>query len=390
MSVRHVGVVFRKELTDGLRDRRSLFSALVFPLIGPLLVVVMFRFLAQQQAIDGPLPLPVVGAEHAPGLVEYLGRHGVEVEPAPADAEAVVQTGEAAAVLVIAPSYGERFRASRSAKVELLVDNSRNETRSKVRRIRRVLEGFGAEIGAERLMMRGIDPQIAAPLAIAEVDLATPQQLAAQVLNVIPMFVMMAAFIGGMYVATDSTAGERERGSLEPLLGTPVSRTKLVLGKWLATSVLSGTSLLLTLLTAGIALRRAPLEDLGIVMNFGADQAALVVLVMLPVAGLAAGLQLLIATFARSFREAQTYLSVLTLAPMLPGVLLTVMPLDQASWTMWVPILGQQQVLMDVIRGDAIGLAAIVVPSVIVTVLALVAVRVTAWLFGRERIVFGG
>ena len=390
MSIRHVGVVFRKELTDGLRDRRSLFSALVFPLIGPLLVVVMFRFLAQQQAIDGPLPLPVVGAEHAPGLVDYLGRHGVEVEPAPVDAEAAVRTGEAAAVLVIAPSYGERFRASRSAKVELLVDNSRNETRSKVRRVRRVLEGFGAEIGAERLMMRGIDPQIAAPLALAEVDLATPQQLAAQVLNVIPMFVMMAAFIGGMYVATDSTAGERERGSLEPLLGTPVSRTKLVLGKWLATSVLSGTSLLLTLLTAGIALRRAPLEDLGIVMNFGADQAALVVLVMLPVAGLAAGLQLLIATFARSFREAQTYLSVLTLAPMLPGVLLTVMPLDQAAWTMWVPILGQQQVLMDVIRGDAIGLAAIVVPSVIVTVLALVAVRVTAWLFGREHIVFGG
>ncbi|MFO0635480.1 MAG: ABC transporter permease [Nannocystaceae bacterium] len=293
-------------------------------------------------------------------------------------------------MLVIPADYGERFRASRSVRVELMVDNSRNETRSKVRRTRRVLESYAAGIGAQRLLLRGIDPQVAAPVAVAEVDLATPQQLAANVLNVIPMFVMMAAFIGGMYVATDSTAGERERGSLEPLLANPVSRTALVLGKWLATAALSGTSLLLTLVTAGVALSRAPLEELGVQASFGLDQAAIVCLVMLPVALLAAGLQLVVATFARSFREAQTYLSVLTLAPMLPGVMLTVMPLDQARWTLVVPILGQQQVLMDVIRGDAVGPAQLLVPSAIVLVLGLVCVRATAWLFGRERIVFGG
>ncbi|MBX7078420.1 MAG: ABC transporter permease subunit [Nannocystaceae bacterium] len=390
MKWRHVWVVLRKELRDGLRDRRSLFSALVFPLIGPVLVVVMFRFIAQQQAIDEPVPLPVIGAEHAPGLVEYLRQHDIDVREPPADAGEAVRTGEAPAVLVIPADYGDRFRASRSVRVELMVDNSRNETRSKVRRARRVLEAYAAGIGAQRLLLRGIDPQIAAPVAVAEVDLATAQQLAANVLNVIPMFVMMAAFIGGMYVATDSTAGERERGSLEPLLANPVSRTALVLGKWLATATLSGTSLLLTLVTAGVALSRAPLEELGVQASFGLDQAAVVCLVMLPVALLAAGLQLVVATFARSFREAQTYLSVLTLAPMLPGVMLTVMPLDQARWTLVVPILGQQQVLMDVIRGDAIGPAQLLVPSVIVLVLGLVCVRATAWLFGRERIVFGG
>ncbi len=390
MKWRHVWVVLRKELRDGLRDRRSLFSALVFPLIGPVLVVVMFRFIAQQQAIDEPVPLPVVGAEHAPGLVEFLEQHDIDVREPPADPGEVVRTGEAPAVLVIPADYGERFRASRSVRVELMVDNSRNETRSKVRRTRRVLESYAAGIGAQRLLLRGIDPQVAAPVAVAEVDLATPQQLAANVLNVIPMFVMMAAFIGGMYVATDSTAGERERGSLEPLLANPVSRTALVLGKWLATAALSGTSLLLTLVTAGVALSRAPLEELGVQASFGLDQAAIVCLVMLPVALLAAGLQLVVATFARSFREAQTYLSVLTLAPMLPGVMLTVMPLDQARWTLVVPILGQQQVLMDVIRGDAVGPAQLLVPSAIVLVLGLVCVRATAWLFGRERIVFGG
>ena len=167
MKWRHVWVVLRKELRDGLRDRRSLFSALVFPLIGPVLVVVMFRFIAQQQAIDEPVPLPVIGAEHAPGLVEYLRQHDIDVREPPADAGEAVRTGEAPAVLVIPADYGDRFRASRSVRVELMVDNSRNETRSKVRRARRVLEAYAAGIGAQRLLLRGIDPQIAAPVAVA-------------------------------------------------------------------------------------------------------------------------------------------------------------------------------------------------------------------------------
>jgi sodium transport system permease protein len=389
MGMRHVRVVFRKELTDGVRDKRSLFSALILPLVGPLLVVVMFRFIAQQNATTGPVPLPVIGAEHAPGLVAYLRAHDVDVQEPPADPEKAIKSGDAPAVLIIDPSYPEHFRAGRPAKVEMLVDNSRNDARTKIRRAKRALQAYSAETGSMRLLARGIDPRIASPVDVSEVDLATPQQLAANVLNVIPMFVMMAAFIGGMYVATDSTAGERERGSLEPLLGNPVSRTSLVLGKWLATSVLAGASLLATLLTAGVALSQAPLEDLGIETTFGVSEALRVAAVMLPVAGFAAGVQLVVATFARSFREAQTYLSVLTLLPMLPGVWLTVAPTDAPPWTVVVPILGQQAVLMDVIRGNPVSAIGFLVPAVIAIIFSLVCVRVTAWLLGREKIVFG-
>ncbi len=390
MSWRHIRVVFLKELTDALRDRRSLFSALILPLVGPLLVVVMFRFLAEQNATTGPVPLPVVGAEYAPGLIEFLRSNDVDIQPAPEDPEQAVRSGLAPAVLIIEPDYENRFREARPAKLELLVDNSRNDGRAKVRRAKRALDAFGAQTGAMRLLARGLDPQISRPVAVTEVDLATPQQLAANVLNVIPMFVMMAAFIGGMYVATDSTAGERERGSLEPLLGNPVSRTSMVLGKWLATAALSGASLLLTLVTAGMALGLAPLDDLGIEVSFGVSEALRVALVMLPVALLAAGVQLLVATFARSFREAQTYLSVLTLAPMMPGMWLTVAPMDAAPWTFAVPILGQQVVLMDVIRGNPVGLLGYLLPAVLALAFALVCVRVTAWLLGREKIIFGG
>lgn len=389
MKLRHVAVVWAKELRDGLRDRRSLFSALVFPLVGPVLVLVLFRVMAEQQAADEPLHLPVVGAEHAPGLVEFLGAHGVDVREPPADPEAAVRTGEAPAVLVIPADHAERFRAGRSARLQLLVDNSRNDARTSVRRAHRLIESYGAQIGGLRLLARGVDPQLAQAVVLADVDLATPKQVAANVLNVIPMFVMMAAFIGGMYVATDSTAGERERGSLESLLVNPVERTSLAIGKWLATSMLAGMSLLLTLVTAGGALARSPLEDLGIEISFGVLDGLRVAAVMLPVALLAAGLQLVVATFARSFREAQTYLSVLTLLPMMPGMFMTVAPLQVGAWSRWVPILGQQALLLDVVRGEPLGPIDFVVPAAMAVAVGYACVRITAWLLGREKIVFG-
>ena len=390
MNARHVGIVWKKELTDGLRDRRSLLAALAFPLVGPLLVVLMFKLIADREAVDQPVPLPIVGAEHAPGLVEWLGHHDIEVQPPPDDREQAVKSGDVPAVLVIGADYPQRFREARPAPLELLVDNSRQDGRSKVRRVQRALEAYGAEIGAMRLLVRGIDPKLASPVAVAEVDLATPQQVAANILNMVPMFVMLAAFIGGLYVATDATAGERERGSLEPLLSNPVDRTSLALGKWLATCVLACISMMLTLFGTGIALGLAPLEDIGLDLHMTAGMALSAAILVLPVGLLAAGMQLVIATFARSFREAQTYLSVLTFVPMVPGMLMAFSPMDASWWSMLVPIVGSQVELMNVVKGEPVTLLAYVVPALVATLLALVCVRVTAWLLGREKIVFGG
>ncbi|HET6584956.1 MAG TPA: hypothetical protein VFG69_15980, partial [Nannocystaceae bacterium] len=125
MRLAHALVVLRKELVDALRDKRSLLSALVFPLVGPLMVVVLFRVIIEKQDVDEPVKLPIVGAEHAPGLVAFLGEHDIEVQPAPDDPETAVKTGQAPAVLVVPPEYGERFRAGKVAEVELLVDRSR-------------------------------------------------------------------------------------------------------------------------------------------------------------------------------------------------------------------------------------------------------------------------
>jgi sodium transport system permease protein len=389
MSVRHTWVVLGKELLDAMRDRRSLLSALVFPLVGPLMVVVLFRVIIEQQDVDEPVRLPVVGAEHAPGLVEFLGEHDIEVLAPPDDPEAAVKNGSAPAVLVVPEDYGERFREGKQVSVELLHDRSRKEARSSVNRVERAVQGFSGKLGTLRLLARGVDPQLARPVALAEVDLATPRQRAADFLGMIPMFVAMAAFIGGMYVATDGTAGERERGSLEPLLVNPVDRRALAAGKWLATAALAAGSVLLTLVTSGIALSQTPLDELGVEVKLGALDGVRLALVMLPVALLAAGVQLVVATFARSFREAQTYLSLLMFLPMLPGMYMTTASLDPAPWMSFVPILGQQVLMTAVVRGEPLDPVAFAISTAVAIAVGLAGVLWTAKLFGRERIIYG-
>jgi sodium transport system permease protein len=387
--VRFTIAVFRKEMLDSLRDRRSVLSALLFPLFGPLVVALMFTFIARTQGAEKPLELAMMGRENAPNLVAHLEAGGAKLEVPSGDVQAAVRDGDHHVVLVIPPEFGTELRAGRPAPLELVIDSSRNEARSSIERTRRLLEAYSRKTGALRLLARGVHPEVARPLSIEEVDLATPQKVAANFLNMIPMFILLAAFIGGMYVATDTTAGERERGSFEPLLINPVPRRALAAGKWLATVVFSAVSVVLTLFCTVIALGFVPLEDLGIALTLGWAESAGLLVATLPMALLAAGIQMVIAMFARSFREAQTYLSLLMFVPMVPAVFVSVSPIKSALWMMPVPVLGQQVLLMDMIRGEHVDPLGFVLAALSSVVLAVVFVEMTARLFRRERIIFG-
>jgi sodium transport system permease protein len=382
-------VVWHKELGDGLRDRRSLMSALLFPLFGPVLIALLFNNIVSSHSTEKPLELPVAGREHAPGLIAHLEESGVEIVEAPEDPEAAVKNGDVDMVLVIPPGYGEQFRSATPARVALVIDSSRNDASTPIRRIKKRLEAYGAQVGALRLLARGVHPQVSQAVDVQDVDVATPERIAANMLNMVPMFVLMAAFIGGMYVATDSAAGERERGSLEPLLLTPVSRTSLVTGKWLATTTLSAVGLVLTAVGSAIALSQVPLEEIGIKVRLRGDDIAWLTLALVPLAPLAASVQILVATFARSFREAQTYLSVLMLLPMLPGMIMTFRPAASEAWMMFVPALSQQALVMDVLRGEPALPVHFAIATAVALALSAAAVRFTAWLFEREKIIFG-
>ena len=383
-------VVFLKELKDGLRDRRSILSALLFPLLGPLLITFMFNTIIERQREAEDIDIPVVGAERAPGLIDWIERRGFDVVKGPEDPEAAVRDGSFDFVLVIPDDFADDFAQARTATVELVRDGSRKEADPAVRQVRSLVRGYGRMIGALRLVARGVSAQVSSPISVEYVDVATARKQAANLFTFVPMFVILAAFITGMNVAIDTTAGERERSSLEPLLINPVPNTAIVTGKWLAAVFFSGAGIALTLSAVAYALSRVPLKEVGIELELGTPEIVGVLAATLPLALFASGLQLLVATFARSFKEAQTYISLLIFLPMVPHFITSVYSLDTAFWMLLVPALGQQVLLTDVLGGDQVDFLSFVVVGLSSLVLGLLCVWLTSRLFQRERIIFGG
>ncbi|WP_224244747.1 ABC transporter permease [Hyalangium gracile] len=386
---RLIATVFRKEMKDHLRDRRSVMSALAGPLIGPLIFAVMFTLMASWFREGKPLEVSVIGRENAPSLMAFLERHGAILKETPKDYEALIQAGELDAVLIIPADYGKDFTSGHPAAVQLVVDNSRNQARATVRRLSPLLEGYSGMIGAQRLFARGVSPELATPVRVDEVDLATPERMAANILNMIPIFLVFAAFMGGMNVAIDTMAGERERGSLEPLLLNPVHRGAVVLGKWLTTVVLAWVAIGVCLTAFLLAASHVPLQDLGVKARFDVAAVLGMLATVVPLALVASAGQMLVSTYARSFKEAQTYIQLLLLLPMVPGMLLAVSPIQSQLWMYAIPIFSQQLLVGEVMRGQAVGPLPFLLGALGCVAAAALCLTLTTRLLSEERIIFG-
>lgn len=382
-------VVLRKELLDHGRDRRSLTSALIFPVMGPVLFLVSMRMVAALVDSEEPPKLAVEGRTRAPNLVAFLEQHGVEVLDAPSDYEAKVQDGTFDAALVLEEDYGKAWAAGEPAGAQLVIDRSRRKAQSQVDRIERVLEAWGGFIASARLMARGVSPRLAQPVRVDKVDLATPQKLAVTLLNMIPLFLVLGAFVGGMNVAIDATAGERERGSLEPLLINPVGRGAIIGGKWLTTVLVASFAISLTMVGFALAMQKAPLAVLGVKASLGPVEVAAILAAVLPLTLFASALQMLVATYARSFKEAQTYLSLLVLLPTLPGLVMAFNPLEPKLALSLVPVLGQHLLVNRIISQEGFSLVSWALSLMGVGIPAALCLYFCTRLISKERIVFG-
>jgi sodium transport system permease protein len=390
MTVGHqVLVVFRKEVRDAFRDRRALASIAFGALVGPILVGFMLNRLAERQRQVLEVTVPVVGMEHAPTLIDWLKQQaGVQVTAGPADPEGVVRKGDEHVIVVIAPEFQSKFRSSSPANVKIISDGSRSTSRPYVLRVRRLLERYNGEIGTLRLVGRGVSPAIASPLQLEDLEVSSAQQRAATILGFIPLFIVLAAFTAGMQIATDSTAGERERGSLEPLLVNPAPRSAIAAGKWLAATFAAALGVLLTTALVLAMLRYIPMHEFGVRFRLGPAQIAALIAAVLPMCLLSTGLQTYLATFARSFKEAQTYMGILILFPMIPGILSSVYPLDSQAWMYPVPVLGQHVLAADALGGKATPLWAFLAAGGSAVLFGLLMMRLTTNLLQRERIIF--
>ena len=378
--------IFRKELTDGVRDRRSLFSALLFPVSTAAVMWLLLTTIANLDRDVEQVEVPVVGAEHAPQLVGFLEETGLVVVEGPDDPKAAVQAGEAL-VLVIPEDFQERLREGRSVPVQMVRDRSRPEDSGTVRKVQGALNAWSGQLAALRLMARGVSPELVQPVVVSTVDLSTPSSKAAALVDVVTMFLVLACFFCNMYLAIDATAGERERNSLEALLLNPVRAEVLVLGKFLATVVFGAVGVGLTLVLMSVTTLFVPMEQLSMRIELGVA-APSVFLLLLPATLLAGAAQLLVASGSRSFKEAQIALSMVLFVPMLPGLLLSLNPTETPEWMLAVPVVGHQLMVTDLITAEGVEwhwIGLLTVSSLAVTGVLLL---VCAWLYKREAILF--
>lgn len=349
--------VWHKELLDLFRDRRTLMiSLLMGPLLMPALILGIGKLASDRIStqLEKPLTVPVVGASHAPNLVAWLEGQNIVVAPAPSDPDEAIRSQQEDVVLRIDPRFGEQWRGSMPAVVEILHDSSREDAQIPVQRLRGLLQDYGQGVGALRLVARGISPTTGEPLRISDRDLATPEARRGRALAFLPYILILTTFIGGAYLVIDSTAGERERQSLEPLLATPAARATIMSGKIVAACTFGLISLVLTLLMFKLSFAVAP--TLGIKLDVSWWAMARILLVLTPMVMIGTCLLTFIAAGAKSVKEAQSYMSVLMLLPMLPTIILMVNPVKNQLWMLTVPFLAQNQMILKLVRSEAVTL----------------------------------
>ena len=382
--------VFFKEIVDNFRDRRTLASALILgPIFGPVLFAFVIN-LSIERSIESAgetMELPVIGADHAPNLVRYLASHNIDVVDGPADAAAAadaVKTGKHDVVLLIPAAFGEQLADTVPATVELYSDQANSTGDRDARRARNALYAYNQELASIRVIARGVNPQVLRPLNIDDIDVSTPSGRSAMLLGMMSYFFIFALLMGGMYLAIDATAGERERGSLEPLLALPVTRDRLIYGKIAATCLFMSFSLLLSLLSFYVVLKFMPLQQLGMTPNFSLQVVAAAFLLLCPFILLGASLMTLVASFTKSYKEAQTWLSIVLVAPTLPILIVSILTLRPQLEFMFVPSLSQHLILVDMVKNEPLnGL------HVVISVLSTLAIGglltwVCARLYRRE------
>ena len=354
-SMRSLWTVMKKELRELSRDRRTLMLALVMgPLLTPALILGMGS-MAEKRAksqIEKPLAIAIVGAERAPNLVAWLAGQGIERKTLATDPDSAIRDQDEDVYLKIESDFGKHWHDGIPALVEIVHDSTRQDADIPVKRVENALEQYRSQTGALRLLARGINPGIAAPLAVSHKDLSTPEARKGLAMAFLPYLLILSAFIGGAYLIIDATAGERERQSLEPLLATPARRGAIVSGKIAAACAIGLTSLLLTLIAFKIGAQFSP--GIGRQMDVSGPAIARILLILLPMLFIGTSLLTVIAAGAKSVKEAQSYMSMLMLLPMVPTIALMVSPVKNQLWMMTVPFLAQNQMLLKVIRSELV------------------------------------
>ncbi|MDN3544810.1 ABC transporter permease subunit [Kinneretia asaccharophila] len=354
----HVLVVFLKELREALRDRRTLLRvSLPGLLMGPLMLFALSMLVAQFEKQAEQREIVVAGMAQAPSLVNYLQRQNYSVKEAPADYEKQLRESRlASAVLVVPAGFEQALARGDEAELEVVTDSANTRASASGGGVARLVRGFNDERARLHLMLRGVSPELLSPVGLTERDLASPGARAARITGIIPMFVIMAVLYGALTAALDTTSGERERQSLEPLLANPVPHGALVLGKWLAVALMGAVVAALASFSFLPAQLLIKSDALAAQFRFGWMDATLFALLLMPVAAAMGALLMAVAIRTKTFKEAQASANLVIMVFSLMPLLAIMNPGADAAWHYWLPGLGQYQQMMQLLKGEVLRL----------------------------------
>ena len=373
-------VVFRKELVDALRDRRTLLMVLLSSVaIGPVVLIALSALVAGIEKRAEERSVIVAGIEHAPTLRNYLERQTYRIETAPSDYEQRLVTQKLGdPVLVLGREFEAELARGEPPLVEIVSSSANARAGAAGARLARLLRGFANEQSTLRLIHRGVAPAALEVIDVQDRDLANPQSRAAQLTGMLPFFVLMAVLYGALNAALDTTAGERERGSLEPLLMNPASRVSLVLGKWGAVAMVAMLIALLSCFSFLPAQSLLRSETLAAMFQFGLREMALFLALLAPLAAALAALMMAIAIRCKSFKEAQANNTIVVLGISLLPLVTVFNQGGEAPWHLWTPALGQVTLMNRVLKGEAVAPLDVMIPLAVCAMIAAAGIAFVA------------
>lgn len=374
-----------KEFKEAFRDKRALMAAFSLPFLAPIMIMLMSQHMIKEM-VDKPAIYAVFeGAEYAPKLMKAFNDDNIHSLSQADENERPIWEKRNISIS-IPDSYSEDMVAGNRIKIILNADYSEKSALSPIRRIRDVVRDHARTIGYKRLVMRGIDVRILQPIDLVEQDRAQPSSNAMMISLMLGLYLLMGAFVSGLSTSIDSSAGERERNVLEMLLCQPVTTLNIVLAKLTCASTVSVVAIILMLAMTSLSIGFVDLTKVG--MTFGIDAFIFTTLLMLlvPICILAGSLQLFFAFQAKSFKEAQSTVTMLIMVPAF--VPLALMFIDNRPlWLDWVPVAGQSIIMEDLFKGLPVNWAALGVTSMTTLALSAALVMVLAQKLKSEKVV---
>ena len=341
-----------KEFREAFRDRRAIMAALFAIVTGPIIMAAVFMFQIEQELDVKDSYVEFVGAQHAPELITFLQANHVQSRQDMPENE-IEKWSKQEITLSIPQDYVELMQQGKPVTLTLKADYSEKNLRTPLRRLESLIQGYSAKIGSTRLIMRGIDPRITTPITMDVQSTATPASKSGLIMGMVGMFIIMGLFTASMTAAIDTSAGERERHSLELILCQPVSTLKIVLSKVLCVSFYGAVAALLTMLAMTLTMSLLPLEKVGISIVVDPMTMVIITVMLLPLAFFAGIFQLFFAYRAKSFKEAQSYLSMILLLPMLVPMAIMFVP-HKPEWLNYLPLAGQNILMGDLYKGESL------------------------------------